>query len=49
MADYAAAEMVRWFQAREAAGDARTYILNEAHPNYSWSLLNLESWCETFL
>lgn len=44
MADYAAGEMVRWFQARAAAGDARTYILNEAHPNYSWSLLNLDVW-----
>jgi hypothetical protein len=44
MADYAANEMVAWFRAREVNNDARTYILNEAHPNYSWSLLNLDVW-----
>lgn len=44
LADHAASEMVAWFQAREVNNDARTYILNEAHPNYSWSLLNLDVW-----
>ncbi len=44
MADYAAQGLVSWFQARATAGDARTYILNAAHPNYSWSLINLDVW-----
>lgn len=44
MADYAANEMVSWFQARAANNDARTFILNTAHANYSWSLLNLDTW-----
>lgn len=44
MADYAADMMVDWFQARLDEGDAAEFILNEAHPNYSWSLINLDVW-----
>ena len=44
MADYAAQQMVTWFEARITEGDANTYILNKAHPNYSWSLINLDVW-----
>jgi hypothetical protein len=44
MADFAAGEMVKWFAEREASGDAQSFILNRAHPNYSWSLLNLDVW-----
>lgn len=44
MANYAANEMVKWFQARAANNDARGYILNTAHANYSWSLINLDVW-----
>lgn len=44
MADYAAQQMVTWFDARVAAGDAQEFILDEAHPNYSFSLLNLDVW-----
>ena len=44
LANYAADSMVTWFEARAAAGDAQTFIRNRAHPNYSWSLLNLDVW-----
>ena len=44
MADYAADQMVAWFEARAADGDAQQFILNRAHPNYSWSLINLDVW-----
>ena len=44
MADFAAAQMISWFQERAAEGDAERYILNRAHPNYSWSLINLDVW-----
>ena len=44
MADFAASQMAAWFEARLAEGDASTYITNNAHPNYSWSLINLDLW-----
>ena len=44
MADYAADRMVEWFQARATNGDANTFIHDKAHPNYSWSLINLDVW-----
>ena len=44
MADFAADQMAAWFEARLADGDASTYITNNAHPNYSWSLINLDMW-----
>ena len=44
MADYAADQLATWFQERLTSGDARTFILNTAHPNYSWSLINLDVW-----
>jgi Protein of unknown function (DUF2891) len=44
MANYAANEMVKWFQARATNNDARSFILNTAHANYSWSLMNLDVW-----
>jgi hypothetical protein len=44
MADDAAQQMSRWFQERLDRRDARTYITNPNHANYSWSLLNLDTW-----
>ena len=44
MADHAAAQMVNWFRARANLGDANGFIQNEAHSNYSWSLINLDVW-----
>ena len=44
MADYAAEQMMAWFQGRLDEGDADQFILNRAHPNYSWSLINLDVW-----
>ncbi|HWC13636.1 MAG TPA: DUF2891 family protein [Actinomycetota bacterium] len=44
MADYAASQMGSWFETRAARGDAQRFILNTAHPNYSWSLINLDIW-----
>lgn len=44
MAAYAANAMVSWFEQRASRGDAHQYILNRAHPNYSWSLINLDLW-----
>ncbi len=44
MADFAAAQMASWFEARLEEGDAETYIVNRAHSNYSWSLMNLDLW-----
>ena len=44
MADYAADQMVNWYRTRATNNDARTFILNRAHPNYSWSLINLDIW-----
>lgn len=44
MADFAADQMVSWFQTRAAEGDESTFIRNTAHPNYSWSLINLDVW-----
>lgn len=44
MADFAASQMVSWFETRASEDDADTYILNRAHPNYSWSLINLDVW-----
>ena len=44
MADFAANQMVSWFDTRAAEGDAQRFILNTAHPNYSWSLINLDIW-----
>ena len=44
MADYAAQELAAWFRTRLQRGDASQYILNTAHPNYSWSLINLDVW-----
>ena len=44
MANFAASQMVSWFEARRANGDASSFILNTAHPNYSWSLINLDVW-----
>lgn len=44
MADFAADQMVSWFEARATNGDAQRFILNTAHPNYSWSLINLDIW-----
>ncbi len=44
MADYAANQMVTWFETRATEGDARNYILDTAHANYSWSLINLDVW-----
>jgi hypothetical protein len=44
MANFAAEQMMSWFETRTSNGDAGTYILNRAHPNYSWSLINLDVW-----
>ncbi|HEV3474229.1 MAG TPA: DUF2891 family protein, partial [Actinomycetota bacterium] len=44
MADFAADQLVSWFQTRATNNDARSFILNTAHPNYSWSLINLDVW-----
>ena len=44
MADFAAQQMMTWFETRITRGDAQTYILNKVHPNYSWSLINLDMW-----
>ncbi|MDQ4065423.1 MAG: DUF2891 domain-containing protein, partial [Actinomycetota bacterium] len=44
MADFAAEQMVSWYERRATAGDAQQYILNRRHPNYSWSLINLATW-----
>lgn len=44
MANYAADQMVSWFQRRATNGDASTYINRTDHPNYSFSLLNLDVW-----
>ncbi len=44
MAAFAADQMVSWFQGRAEEDDADEYILNRAHPNYSWSLINLDVW-----
>jgi hypothetical protein len=44
MADFAADQVMSWFETRATNGDASTYILNTAHPNYSWSLINLDVW-----
>ncbi len=44
MADFAADQMASWFQERLDEGDAHNYILNRAHSNYSWSLMNLDLW-----
>jgi hypothetical protein len=46
MADYAASMMQNWFQTRLTNGDSRSFILNNAHSNYSWSLINLDSWAK---
>ena len=35
MADFAAEQLVSWFETRASEDDADTYILNRAHPNYS--------------
>lgn len=44
MAGYAADQLVAWFRERITTGDARDYILDTTHPNYSWSLINLDVW-----
>ena len=44
MADFAADQMVSWFETRLSNGDYMNFILNRAHPNYSWSLINLDVW-----
>ncbi len=44
MAGFAADQMVSWFEERSTNGDAQRFILNTAHPNYSWSLINLDVW-----
>ncbi|HVM20610.1 MAG TPA: DUF2891 family protein [Egibacteraceae bacterium] len=46
MADYAAAQMVKWFQQRLDRDEVRTYVLTPTHANYSWSLLNLDIWAK---
>ena len=44
LADFAADQLVSWFETRATEGDAQEFILNRAHPNYSWSLINLDGW-----
>jgi hypothetical protein len=44
LADYAAEQLVSWFETRATEGDAQTFIRDRAHPNYSWSLINLDIW-----
>lgn len=44
MAAFAADQIVSWFETRRQEGDADEYILDRAHPNYSWSLINLDVW-----
>lgn len=46
MADFAAEQMTNWFNERLSSGDAQSFILNKAHPNYSWSLMNLDLWAK---
>ena len=46
MAEFAADQMMAWFTERLSTGDAAQYILNRAHPNYSWSLINLDVWAK---
>ncbi|MGH2746966.1 MAG: DUF2891 family protein [Actinomycetota bacterium] len=44
MADFAADHLMSWFETRARNDDATQFILNTAHPNYSWSLINLDVW-----
>lgn len=44
MANYAAAQLMEWFEARASEGDAHSFIQNAVHPNYSWSLISLDVW-----
>ncbi|MGH2739526.1 MAG: DUF2891 family protein [Actinomycetota bacterium] len=44
MAAFAASQLVSWFDTRASEGDAQTFILDRRHPNYSWSLINLDVW-----
>jgi hypothetical protein len=44
MADFAAQQMVSWFETRLSTGDVDTYVFTETHANYSWSLMNLDLW-----
>jgi hypothetical protein len=46
MAAFAVEQLVSWFQARAAEGDATGYILDRRHPNYSFSLINLSEWAQ---
>ncbi|MFN2526856.1 MAG: DUF2891 family protein [Actinomycetota bacterium] len=46
MANFAASQMMSWFEERLSSEDASTFILNRAHPNYSWSLINLDVWAK---
>jgi Protein of unknown function (DUF2891) len=46
MADFAAEQMIVWFKARADRGDVQQFLLDRAHPNYSWSLINLNQWAE---
>jgi len=46
MADYAADMLIQWFDTRLERGDTTQYILDTAHPNYSWSLVNLDLWAK---
>lgn len=46
MAEFAADQMISWFDLRRTRGDASRFILNRAHPNYSWSLINLDVWAQ---
>lgn len=44
MAEFAADQLQSWFETRLANGDATGRILDTAHGNYSWSLINLDVW-----
>jgi Protein of unknown function (DUF2891) len=44
LADFASEQLVSWYETRASEGDANEFILNRAHPNYSWSLINLDTW-----
>ncbi|HEX2241227.1 MAG TPA: DUF2891 family protein [Actinomycetota bacterium] len=46
MADFAVEQLTAWFAERASSGDAQNFILNRAHPNYSWSLINLSVWAK---
>jgi hypothetical protein len=46
MAGFAADQLMSWYETRAEEKDAQEFILSRAHPNYSWSLINLDVWAK---